>query len=47
MPNILEQIIQNKKQISLHDEIKKASPSTSILIKNFNHLDIANMYIDN
>ena len=28
-------------------EIKKASPSAGLLIENFNHLDIAKMYIDN
>ena len=28
-------------------EIKKASPSAGILIDNFNHLDIAKMYIEN
>ena len=28
-------------------EIKKASPSAGILINDFNHLDIAKMYINN
>ena len=39
--------IQDKKGISLINEIKKASPSAGILVKNFNHLNIAKMYIDN
>ena len=38
--------IQNNKEISLITEIKKASPSAGILVKNFNHLDIAKMFID-
>ena len=39
--------IQNNKGISLISEIKKASPSAGILINDFNHLDIAKMYINN
>ncbi len=39
--------IQKNKGISLISEIKKASPSAGILVKNFNHLDIAKMYINN
>ena len=39
--------IQNNKGISLISEIKKASPSAGILVKDFDHLDIAKMYIDN
>ena len=39
--------IQNNKGISLISEIKKASPSAGILVKNFNHLNIAKMYVDN
>ena len=39
--------INNNKKVSLISEIKKASPSAGILVKNFNHLDIAKMYIDN
>ena len=39
--------ISNNKGISLITEIKKASPSAGILVKNFNHLDIAKMYVDN
>ncbi|MDA7606588.1 indole-3-glycerol phosphate synthase TrpC [Pelagibacteraceae bacterium] len=39
--------ISNNKGISLISEIKKASPSAGILVKNFNHLDIAKIYMDN
>jgi indole-3-glycerol phosphate synthase len=39
--------LQNTKKISLISEIKKASPSAGILVDNFNHIDIAKMYIDN
>ncbi len=39
--------IQSNKGISLISEIKKASPSGGTIVKNFNHLDIAKMYIDN
>jgi indole-3-glycerol phosphate synthase len=39
--------ISNNKGISLISEIKKASPSAGILVKNFNHLNIAKMYVDN
>ena len=39
--------INNNKGISLILEIKKASPSAGILVKNFNHLDIAKIYVDN
>ena len=39
--------IQNKKGVTLITEIKEASPSAGVLIKNFNHLDIAKMYISN
>ena len=45
--NNFEEAIQNNKGISLISEIKKASPSAGILVKNFNHLNIAKMYIDN
>jgi len=44
--NFKEAIIQ-KKGVSLIAEIKKASPSAGILIEDFNHLDIAKMYIEN
>ena len=40
-------IINNNKGISLISEIKKASPSAGILVKDFNHLDIAKVYIEN
>ena len=36
----------NNKNISIISEIKKASPSAGILVKNFNHVDIAKLYID-
>ncbi len=39
--------IEKNKGISLISEIKKASPSAGVLVKNFNHLDIAKMYIEN
>ena len=42
-----KETIQNNKGISLISEIKKASPSARILINDFNHLDIAKMYINN
>ena len=44
--NFKDAIINNKK-VSLISEIKKASPSAGILVKNFNHLDIAKIYVDN
>ncbi len=40
-------MISNNKKISIISEIKKASPSAGILIKDFNHLNIAKLYIDN
>jgi indole-3-glycerol phosphate synthase len=41
-----EKIIKrsNKNEISVIAEIKKSSPSAGILIKNFNHLNIAEIY---
>ena len=39
--------IQNNKGIALISEIKKASPSAGVLVRDFNHLDIAKMYVDN
>ena len=44
--NFKDAIINNK-GISLISEIKKASPSAGVLVKDFNHLDIAKIYIDN
>ena len=42
-----KETIKKNKGVSLITEIKKASPSAGLLIENFNHLDIAKMYIDN
>ena len=39
--------VNNNKKISLISEIKKASPSAGILVKDFNHLNIAKLYVDN
>ncbi len=39
--------IQRNKGISLISEIKKASPSAGILVDNFNHLEVAKMYVEN
>tara|TARA_B100001769_G_scaffold268728_1_gene257616 strand:+ start:1063 stop:1857 length:795 start_codon:yes stop_codon:yes gene_type:complete len=39
--------IKNNTGISLISEIKKASPSAGVIVKNFNHLKIAEMYIKN
>ena len=39
--------INSNKKVSLISEIKKASPSAGVLVKNFNHLDIAKIYVDN
>ena len=39
--------ISNNKGVSLITEIKKASPSAGELVKDFNHLNIAKMYVDN
>ena len=38
---------EREKKISIIAEIKKSSPSGGILVKNFNHLDIANLYVSN
>ena len=39
--------IQKNKGISLISEVKKASPSAGILVDNFNHLEVAKMYVEN
>ena len=39
--------IENNKGISLISEIKKASPSAGVIVKNFDHLEIAKMFIEN
>ena len=39
--------LSNNKGVSLITEIKKASPSAGELVKDFNHLNIAKMYVDN
>ena len=38
--------IKENKGIALISEIKKASPSAGIIVKNFDHLDIAKMYVE-
>ena len=42
-----KEAIENNKKVSLISEIKKASPSAGILVRNFNHLDIAKIFIEN
>ena len=42
-----KETIVKHKNVSLIAEIKKASPSAGVLVKNFNHLNIAKMYIEN
>ena len=42
-----KEVIANNKRASLITEIKKASPSAGELIKDFNHLNIAKIYVDN
>ena len=39
--------IQKNKGVSVISEIKKASPSAGILKDNFNHLELAKMYVEN
>ena len=39
--------IQKNRSVSLITEIKKASPSAGVLVNNFNHLEIAKMYVNN
>ena len=42
-----KKVIDKNKGVSLITEIKKASPSAGELVKNFNPLNIAKIYIDN
>ena len=42
-----KETIAKNKNVSLIAEIKKASPSAGVLVKNFNHLNISKMYIEN
>ena len=42
-----KQSITKNKNVSLITEIKKASPSAGVLVKDLNHINIAKMYIDN
>ena len=42
-----KQSITKNKNVSLITEIKKASPSAGVLVKDFNHINIAKMFIDN
>ena len=44
--NFKDTILSNK-NISIIAEIKKASPSAGILVKDFNHIDIAKTYLNN
>ena len=41
-----KEAIKNNSGVSLISEIKKASPSSGVLVNDFNHIEIAKMYID-
>ena len=42
-----KEVITNNKKASIITEIKKASPSAGNLVKDFDHLNIAKMFVDN
>ena len=42
-----KETIQKNQSVSLITEIKKASPSAGVLVNNFDHLEIAKMYVNN
>jgi len=42
-----KEAVDTNKRASLVTEIKKSSPSAGELVKDFNHLNIAKMYVDN
>ena len=42
-----KEAIQKTKDVALITEIKKASPSAGVIVKNFNHMNIARMFIAN
>ena len=42
-----KEVITNNKKASIITEIKKASPSGGELVKDFDHLNIAKMYVEN
>ena len=42
-----KETIQKNRNVSLITEIKKASPSAGVLVNNFDHLEIAKMYVNN
>ena len=42
-----KETIQKNRSVSLITEIKKASPSAGVLVNNFDHLEIAKMYVNN
>ena len=41
-----KETIKNNKGVSLISEIKKASPSAGVIVKDYNHLNIAKMYME-